>query len=80
MNFILKIWIWITFIRNKESLPTEFRIDNPKMEYETMSGAFIWEDEGLWDWRNHHLQDAFKYVLNHRMNLIVGSDNIKGVK
>ena len=47
MNFILKIWIWITFIWNKETLPTESRIDNPKMEFETMSGAFIWEDEGF---------------------------------
>lgn len=79
MNIILKIWIWITFIRNKETLPTESKIDNPKMEYETMSGAFIWEDEGLWDCRNHHLQDAFKYVLNHRMNLIVGPNNNVGV-
>ncbi len=75
MNLILKIWIWITFLRNKEQLPTESKITNPKMEYEEMSGAFIWEDEGLWDVRNHHLAAAFKYVIHHRMTLIVGPDN-----
>ncbi|ESU20957.1 hypothetical protein FCR2A7T_07280 [Flavobacterium cauense R2A-7] len=75
MDFILKTWIWITFIRNKETLPTESKIINPKMEYETMSGAFIWEDEGLWELRNNQLKDAFKYVINHRMKLIVGRDS-----
>ena len=48
------------------------------MEYEIFSGAFIWEDEGLWDCKNHHLLDAFKYVINHRMKLIVGPDNDVG--
>ena len=75
MDFILKTWIWITFIRNKETLPTESKIINPKMEYETISGAFIWEDEGLWELRNNQLKDAFKYVINHRMKLIVGRDS-----
>lgn len=79
MDFILKTWIWIIFIKNKETLPTESKIINPKMEYETISGAFIWEDEGLWELRNHHLQDAFKYVINHRMKLIVGPDSDVGV-
>ncbi|CAL2079140.1 hypothetical protein [Tenacibaculum sp. 190524A02b] len=49
------------------------------MEYETMSGAFIWEDEGLWKVKNHHLADAFKYVIHHRMKLVVGSGNDVGV-
>jgi len=79
MAIILKIWIWITFIRNKKTLPTESKIDNPKIEYEVISGSFIWEDEGLWRCRNHHLQDAFKYVLNHRMNLIVRPNSNVGV-
>ena len=78
-NFILKTWIWIVFIRNKETLPTESKIANPKMEYEVMSGAFIWEDEGLWELRNHHLADAFRHVINHRMKLIVGPDKNVGV-
>lgn len=78
MNLILKVWIWITFIRNKEQLPTKSKISNPKMEYEVMSGAFIWEDEGLWELRNQHLKDAFKYVINHRMKLVVGPDNDVG--
>lgn len=79
IDFILKAWIWITFINNKETLPTKSKITNPKIEYEAMSGAFIWEDEGLWELRNHHLKNAFKYVLNHRMQLIVGQDNDVGI-
>jgi hypothetical protein len=79
MDFFLRIWIWITFLRNKETLPTESKTINPKIEYEIMSGAFIWEDEGLWEHRNHYLQDAFIYVINHRMKLIAGQDNDIGV-
>ncbi|WP_299766165.1 hypothetical protein [uncultured Dokdonia sp.] len=79
MNLILKIWIWITFLKNKNSLPTKSKIIHPKMEHEGMSGAFIWEDEGLWDIRNHHLSDAFKYVIHHRMTLVVGPENDVGV-
>jgi len=59
MSLILKIWFWITFLRNKKTLPTESKIVNPKMEYEGLSGAFIWEDEGLWENRNHHLKRCF---------------------
>ena len=77
-NILFKIWIWITLLRNKGTLPTVSKIITPKMEYEVMSGSFIWEDEGLWEHRNHHLQNAFKYVINHRMNLIVGPDNDVG--
>ncbi len=78
MNLILKIWYWIAFIRNKESLPTTSKISNPKMEIEGLSWAFIWEDEGLWEFRNHHLQDAFKCVIHHRMKLVVGPTNDVG--
>ncbi|WGH75263.1 hypothetical protein P8625_14480 [Tenacibaculum tangerinum] len=78
-NFVLKTWIWITFIRNKEVLPTNSKNTNPKMEYEGFSGAFIWEDEGLWELRNHNLVNAFKYVIHHRMTLVVGSKNDVGV-
>lgn len=78
-TLIIKIWIWITFLRNKGGLPTISKIMNPKMEYETLSGAFIWEDEGLWEHSNSYLQDAFKYVINHRMRLIVGLDKDVGV-
>ncbi|GGG05097.1 hypothetical protein GCM10011344_01840 [Dokdonia pacifica] len=49
------------------------------MEHEGMSGAFIWEDEGLWEVRSHHLIDAFKYVIHHRMTLVVGPENDVGV-
>lgn len=74
-QIIRKIWILVTFIRNKESLPTSTNIAHPKMQYEIMSGAFIWEDEGLWECKNQQLMEAFKYVINHRMKLIVGPNN-----
>lgn len=77
-DFIFKIWIWITFLISKEELPTKSKIINPKMEYEGGSGAFIWDDEGLWDLKNHYLVNAFRYVINHRMKLIVGSENDVG--
>lgn len=78
-DFILKIWIWSVFIRFKDTLPSESNISTPKLEYEVFSGSFIFEDEGLWELRNQHLQDAFKYVVNHRMKLIVGKDHELGV-
>lgn len=79
LDFILKTWIKLVFLKNKEVLPSNSTIDNPKVEYEVLSGALIWEDEGLWELKNHHLQDAFKYVINHRMYLILGSDKDVGV-
>lgn len=78
MSLIIKIWIWITFLRNKEPLPTESKMTNPKMKYEVMSGSFIWEDEGLWEHQNYGLREAFKYVINHRMSLIAGPNNDVG--
>jgi len=77
-DLILKTWIWIIFLIRKEKLPTVSKAINPKMEEEGMSGAFIWDDEGLWELKNHHLLDAFKYVINHRMKLVVGSENDVG--
>lgn len=78
-NLILRIWYWIIFIRNKESLPTASTMSHPKMKIEGLSWAFTWEDEGLWELRNHRLQDAFKYVIHHRMKLVVGPTNDVGV-
>ncbi|VXB76577.1 conserved hypothetical protein [Flavobacterium sp. 9AF] len=78
LDVLLKIRIWITFLRNKGTLPTVSEMITPKMKYEILSGSFIWEDEGLWEHRNHHLQNAFKYVIKHRMNLLVGPDNDVG--
>ena len=78
MNFILKIWFWITFIRNRNSLPSQSTVDNPEMKYEVMSGSFIWEDEGLWDLKNYVLGEAFKHVIHHRMSLVIGTDTDVG--
>ena len=73
--FILKVWFWIQFIINRNSLPTESNNNNPEMTHEGFSGAFIWEDEGLWEHRNHHLLHAFKFVIHERMKIIVGPTN-----
>jgi hypothetical protein len=76
-NLILKLLFWRAFIMHKGKLPTKSEMSTPKMEYEVMSGAFIWEDEGLWE-INPHLADAFKHVIYHRMTLVVGSKNDVG--
>jgi len=77
-NLFLKIWIWRIFLIYKDRLPTKSKVIHSKMEYESMSGAFIWEDEGLWE-VNHRLANAFKYVIHHRMKLVVGPENDVGV-
>ncbi|MDY8137480.1 hypothetical protein [Aquimarina sp. 2201CG5-10] len=55
-------------------MPTKSEMVNPKMEYETMSGAFIWEDEGLWD-THHHFAWTFRHVIHHRTKLVMGPQN-----
>jgi hypothetical protein len=75
----LKIWIWGTLLFNKESLPTESKVSNPKIQYEWLSGSFVWEDEGLWEIRSRHLKDVFKYVIKHRMSLITGQQESEDV-
>lgn len=77
-NFFYRIWIWILFLKYKNTLPTTSEIENPKMEFEFFSEAFIWEDEGLWE-INHRLANAFKPVICHRMKLVIGSDCDLGV-
>jgi hypothetical protein len=74
-DYFIRFWIWGVFVFNKEKLPTVSNPDNPKMKYEIMSGAIYWEDEGLTEIRNHHLLQAFRYVLNHRMCLLAGQSN-----
>ncbi len=62
----------------KNTLPTTSDCIDPKMKYEVMSGAFIWEDEGLWG-MHHELANAFRYVLHHRTKLVLGPTNSMGV-
>jgi len=58
---------------NRNKLPTTSDIINPKMEYDVMSGAFHWEDEGLLYYPD--LASAFNYVVNYRTSLVVGPSN-----
>ncbi|MFC4632329.1 hypothetical protein ACFO3O_00305 [Dokdonia ponticola] len=77
-KFILKIWFWRLFIVHKNTLPTKSDRIHPKMEYELMSGGFIWEDEGLWGMQRD-LANAFRYVLHHRTKLVLGPINSMGI-
>lgn len=77
-DFLLKLWILRTFLLHRNTLPIASSLENPKMQYEVFSGAFIWEDEGLWE-AHYQLADAFKYVIHQRMKLIVGPNNDVGV-
>lgn len=47
------------------------------MELEGLSGGFYWEDEGLEE-APYHLQKAFKHVIAHRTQLVVGPENDVG--
>lgn len=58
-------------VYNKNSLPKESKIINPKIEIEGMSWAIFWEDEGLPN-PSYNLTRAFIYVIHYRTCLIVG--------
>lgn len=77
-RIILKIYYIVILRKYTNSLPTTSNIEHPKMEYEGMSGSFIWEDEGLWE-VNHRLADAFKSVIHQRMKMVIGPENDVGV-
>ena len=67
----LKIWFWWVFLKHQNSLPTRSDITNPKLEYEALAQAFYWDDEGLND-AHYPLSMAFRYVIVHRTQLLVG--------
>ncbi len=78
-HFFVRIWIWWVFVNNRNKLPTKSTIDNPKMEIEGLTQAFIWEDEGLWEFnKTRHLPQAFKPVIVHRTSLVLGPENDSG--
>ena len=58
------------FTKYQNSLPTESGIANPKMDYHVLADAVVWEDEGI-DKCNPKLENALRYALNYRTNLIV---------
>lgn len=64
-----KFWVKKVFRKYKGCLPTKTEFKNPKMNYHILAGAVVWEDEGI-EKCNSDLENAFRYVLLHRTNLI----------
>lgn len=73
-NFFITLWYWQVFRRNRNCLPTKSFSAPLEVKYEIMSGSFFWEDEGLFEIENHHLANAFRHVICHRMLLLVGTE------
>jgi len=71
----LELFIWRAFRKYKNSLPTKPEYDSPKMQYHVLAGAVVWEDEGI-DKCHPKLENAFRYALNYRTNLIVHENYI----
>lgn len=61
------------FKKYKNSLPTVSVSDNPKMDYHVLADAVVWEDEGIENCEPA-LENALRYALNYRTNLIVNKD------
>ena len=57
------------FRKYRNSLPTKTEFDNPKMEYHILADSVVWEDEGI-EKCHPKLENAFRYVLNYRTNII----------
>lgn len=68
-GFIYSIFIALLFLvhrrKYKGILPIVSTIETPKLEYEILSGAFYWNDEGIEEtyWRQ---ADIFKSLLLYR--------------
>ena len=57
----------------KNTLPTSSGIENPKIIFNVLANAIVWEDEGI-DKCHPKLENAFRYALNYRTNLIQHKD------
>jgi len=58
------------FRKNKNSLPTQSVSEKPKMNYHVLADAVVWNDEGI-EKCDPELENALRYALNYRTNLIV---------
>tara|TARA_R110002072_G_scaffold262818_3_gene421694 strand:+ start:3713 stop:4144 length:432 start_codon:yes stop_codon:yes gene_type:complete len=65
------------FKKYKNSLPTQSVSEKPKMDYHVLADAVVWNDEGI-EKCNPELENALRYALNYRTNLIV--DQNFGIK
>tara|TARA_R110001632_G_scaffold221815_1_gene352575 strand:+ start:6659 stop:7093 length:435 start_codon:yes stop_codon:yes gene_type:complete len=68
-RIIQELFIRRAFRKYKDSLPTKSDSENPKFDYHVLADAIIWEDEGI-EKCNPKLENALRYALNYRTNLI----------
>ncbi len=69
-RIIQELFIRRTFRKYKNSLPTKSDSENPKFDYHVLADAIVWKDEGI-EKCNPKLENALRYALNYRTNLIV---------
>ncbi len=72
-QFIQELFIRKAFKKYKNGLPTKSDSENPKMDYHVLADAIVWEDEGI-EKCNPKLENALRYALNYRTNLITNKD------
>lgn len=70
---IQELFIRRAFRKYKDSLPTKSDCENPKFDYHVLADAIVWEDEGI-EKCNPKLENALRYALNYRTNLIANKD------
>jgi len=58
------------FKKYKNSLPIKSVSETQKMDYHVLADAVVWNDEGI-EKCNPELENALRYALNYRTNLIV---------
>ncbi len=58
------------FKKYKNSLPTKSVSETQKMDYHILADAVVWNDEGI-EKCKPELENALRYALNYRTNLIV---------
>ena len=74
-KIIRNILIKRIFKQYRGSLPEKSNLPNPRMEYHALADGVLWEDEGLTEC-HPDLENAFRFVLHYRTNLITGKTNI----
>lgn len=72
-RIIQELFIRRVFRKFKDSLPTKSDFENPKFDYHALADAIVWEDEEI-EKCNPKLENALRYALNYRTNLIANTD------
>lgn len=72
-QILQELFIRRTFRKYKNTLPTQSDSENPKTDYHVLADAIVWEDEGI-EMCNPKLENALRYALNYRTNLITNEN------